>query len=1015
MLSPTAETSTASAAPTWDVKSDTWVATDALDRKVATYEDVSDARPDKFVGMFYFLYYASSLVPGTSTVADVNKILTSNLNNLNTSSQPPWGPGSHNFAEPMWGYYHNEDEYVLKKHAQMLSDAGVDTLIFDLSNFNVGSPENTGYYKSTFLKLMQVFTDVRATGGDTPEVMFLVPWEGQRSKDAVSALYADLYSQNLYSDLWFTWQGKPLIMADPTSITDPAIQSFFTYRKGNAGYGGAWNANEWGWMSNYPQPTYYTDTNANEMMAVSVAQNSSSVSSDPNYIEMSRIDASGNFIARGRSFRNGQQPLSTNPIDPSYPTNEGRNFKEQADRALQLDPDFVFITGWNEWTAGRLVGLPQSPTAGGFTDVFTPEFSRDIEPMKGGYADNYYYQLVDFIREFKGVRKPETISAPQTIAIDGDFTSWSTVSPEFRDDTADKAQRSMPAGGNRPAYSNATGRNEIKMSKVAKDSTNVYFYVETVGNISSATDPNWMRLFLRTNSTDPNWAGYNYVLNRTGVTATTTTLQKSTGGWNWNTVASNIQYKISGNKMEIAIPRAALGLTNTSTPVDIQFKWHDNMQTQGDVSEFYTNGDAAPNSRFNYRYTDTVPTAAPRPLAPPVAHAPSWSKVDDGAPGITYSSGWSASTNSSGSYNNTVHYSNTVGSYVEYAFKGTGIKWLGTKNPDHGKVDVYIDGVLDTPAVDTFGHGVQQQVLYGKTGLTNAQHTIKIVVTGAKHNSSIGLYQDVDSFEIGNPPLVWTSVDDNSPAITYNPAWTASTNASGYLNSTVHYTYNHNDSAEFTFTGSGIRWKGAKNPDHGKADVYIDGVLVAPGVDTYGGGANQQVLYENTALSNAQHTIKIVVTNTKNPAAIGFGQDVDSFEYGVPKVSWKKVDDAYSGLTYGGAWISNPVASGHLNGTLHYTSNANAYAELAFTGTAVRWTGSKNVNHGKADVYIDGVLAQAGIDTYAATDTKQRVLFEKTGLSNGPHTLKVIVTAAKNAASTGYIQDVDSFEYGLTQ
>jgi hypothetical protein len=36
-----------------------------------------------------------------------------------------------------------------------------------------------------------------------------------------------------------------------------------------------------------------------------------------------------------------------------------------------------------------------------FVDEFIQEFSRDIEPMNGGHGDNYYYQLVDYVRRYK--------------------------------------------------------------------------------------------------------------------------------------------------------------------------------------------------------------------------------------------------------------------------------------------------------------------------------------------------------------------------------------------------------------------------------------------------------------------------------------------------------------------------------------------------------------------------------------------------------------------------------------
>jgi len=37
--------------------------------------------------------------------------------------------------------------------------------------------------------------------------------------------------------------------------------------------------------------------------------------------------------------------------------------------------------------------------------------------------------------------------------------------------------------------------------------------------------------------------------------------------------------------------------------VDIEFKWNDNMQDNGNIMDFYVNGDTAPGGRFNYVYT----------------------------------------------------------------------------------------------------------------------------------------------------------------------------------------------------------------------------------------------------------------------------------------------------------------------------------------------------------------------------------------------------------------------------
>ena len=57
------------------------------------------------------------------------------------------------------------------------------------------------------------------------------------------------------------------------------------------------------------------------------------------------------------------------------------------------------------------------------------------------------------------------------------------------------------------------------------------------------------------------------------------------------------------NKMEIAIPRAALGVGKKST-LSFDFHWADNIQKADDITEFALSGDSAPNRRFNYRFEE---------------------------------------------------------------------------------------------------------------------------------------------------------------------------------------------------------------------------------------------------------------------------------------------------------------------------------------------------------------------------------------------------------------------------
>jgi hypothetical protein len=321
-------------------------------------------------------------------------------------------------------------------------------------------------------------------------------------------------------------------------------------------------------------------------MSVGVAQNA----------VKGRLGSMSEPGAHGRNWHNGANDPTPGAIV------KGLNLQEQFEHALKEDPQFIFITGWNEWIAGRFAEFAGVKLPVMFVDQFNQEFSRDIEPMKGGHGDNYYYQMIGYIRRFKGVRKPLAASAPKTIQIDGDFSDWEDVRPEYRDDIGDPARRDHPGWNNVEHYRNATGRNDFVAMKVARDREHLYFYVRAKEPITAPEGSNWMLLFLNTDA-DPTtgWEGYNFVVNRQRRGDGVSVLEESQRGWNWRPKAE-ARYRIRGNEMEMAIRRADLGLADLSRPIRLEFKWSDNMQREGDILDFLLNGDAAPGGRFNYLY-----------------------------------------------------------------------------------------------------------------------------------------------------------------------------------------------------------------------------------------------------------------------------------------------------------------------------------------------------------------------------------------------------------------------------
>ena len=357
-----------------DLMSDTWTATDGLGRSLPTA--VPSPRANRFVAMFYFLWLGFETSEGPY---DVSKILKANPNAMQEPNNTAWGPENHfhHWGEPYFGYYRSTDQWVIRRHARMLADAQVDVIFFDVTNQLV--------YPDSFQALCQAFSDVRAQGGTTPQVGFLTPF-GDPSQ-VVQTLYNKIYKVNCHAELWFRWDGKPLILANPQfSKKTPEILNFFTFRAPQPSYFiGPTGPDQWGWLEVYPQHIFKSSAGVAEQMTVGVAQNAVD----------GRLGSMSEAHSVGRSYHNHTLP-SDNSSTPYR-----LNIQEQWERALQIDPQFVFVTGWNEWIAMRLSEFASIKLPVMFVDEFNWEHSRDIEPCAGGASGGYpegtcYKQNLDF-------------------------------------------------------------------------------------------------------------------------------------------------------------------------------------------------------------------------------------------------------------------------------------------------------------------------------------------------------------------------------------------------------------------------------------------------------------------------------------------------------------------------------------------------------------------------------------------------------------------------------------------
>ena len=601
-----------------DLMSDTWVATDALGRPMPLIDSVGTLKGGhpRAVGIFYITWHGKGNhnLPGPYT--DVTQILAEKPSARFDGNDPIWKYGSYHWGEPENGYFLSQDEWVMRKDLSMLQDAGVDVLVLDVTN-------GVCYWDEWEL-LFSTMEKMREEGNRTPEFVF---WSYNNNPvNVVKSLYERYYKDNKYSDLWFRWNGKPLLLynGDPSldangkyeaSASDypPEIFDFFTLRNMWWGY------YEWG-EDNDQKPRRFVGTEDNwsfgysmddeRLKSMAPAELASKHEGEPEEFAVTPaqhpLGMRGVHMGVGKSWsrETGEPALNEYDMPVDGSSGKGIYFQERWEDALAVDPPFIYINDWNEWTAGKynfgdtwFLGRENSSFA--FVDQYNAEFNRTIQPMKGGYTDNYYMQMAANIRRYKGVRPIPVNKGFKRIRIDGKFNDWGKVSEIYKDTRGDVAFRDAD-GYAGLHYTDSTGRNDIQDMKVAltRDG-NVCFYAKCGSGISPSTDSGWMLLLIDADQdTGTGWYGYDFMVNKSVYGDGSSSVMMYDGKV-WVEV-SKAQYAVSGPELELAVPAVALGIGDKQVSFD--FKWADNPGELDDPISLCLHGDTAPNRRFNYRF-----------------------------------------------------------------------------------------------------------------------------------------------------------------------------------------------------------------------------------------------------------------------------------------------------------------------------------------------------------------------------------------------------------------------------
>ncbi len=545
-------------------------ARDDLCRLLPDERQVGKIKKDRVVGCFYFLTQGSWKRP-TPPPCNVTKVLKEHPEAVKDFNDPAWGKGSMYWDEPLFGYYFTDDPWVIRRHVKLLTQAGVDFLIFDTTNRVTFWPQVHA--------ILQVLEEYRLQGWDVPKVVY---YTNTKSGETLNEIWEDLYRPGLYKDLWFIWDGKPFIIADPAECTAEQ-REFFTFRlpqwpTEHKKQGGC------PWIDfERPQRVWVSEDGVNDIVPVSVAQHPNLAFGDAAFY--------GDPVPRGRAFHDARNDKTPEALLYGY------NVAEQWERAIEMDPRMVFFTGWNEWTAGRGKGDEPYPVL--MVDQCDWEYSRDSEPMKGGHFDNYYMQLCDYIRRYKGAPDLPQVQKETAIDLKAGFAQWQNI-PEYWAMPFGTLPRDWEGHGG-VTYKDDTGRNEFECLKVAHDADNVYFYARTKEEIVFNMFTKWMTLFISVEGRPyaPHWHGYHYLVNDVVLDGCATFVQTCLGGFRWGD-NTRIPYRRDGKEMMISIPRKVLGIEKGS--FELHFQWADHTGKQETVEDFYLHGDSAPYGRFSYTY-----------------------------------------------------------------------------------------------------------------------------------------------------------------------------------------------------------------------------------------------------------------------------------------------------------------------------------------------------------------------------------------------------------------------------
>ena len=409
-----------------------------------------------------------------------------------------------------------------------------------------------------------------------------------------------------------------------------------------------------------------------------------------------------------------------------------------------------------------------------------------------------------------------------------------------------------------------------------------------------------------------------------------------------------------------------------------------------------------------------------------------WRRYDDTHVGLKYTGTWTTPSPSNiGYYGGSIRVTSRAvdNNYVTFSFFGTKLRIISDLYSDrHSDNAITIDGVTEMySAFRAVGSpSLQQSIVYEKTGLPLAFHTVTIT-TG--HNRINFTLDAIDIDETGylyghaltSPETGWKRYDDTHDAFVYhgdNWIFQTQTGTPTLYNATHHYFAKGMGGNEIRFKFYGTKLRLISSIGSTFADdisVVIDGATekfnskMATTIDE-----RQRLTYEKTNLPLGVHEVKLI-SGTNGDWRL----DIDAIDIDdngqllasvgsrltAPEAGWKRYDDSVSSIKYVGRF-TNGVGAGAYNGYSNYTSTIGDKIVFDFEGTKLRLIGARYTNRSDLiEVYVDGKLH--GTHSQLGSELAQVLQVEIVGLPKSRHRVEMV---NKSSGSTTTFMALDAVD-----